>query len=141
MSARLARSLCGTASAALTRAPRAKLGTSRTGLRGPLSGSSAARKSSPRDRGLAPSARSSRTEDASAGPGLLVFCEVKTRRGDGFGSPLEAVRPDKVARLRRLAGRWLATHGIRVADLRFDVVAVLAVPGRQVEIEHVRGAF
>src|SRR4029450_2573032 len=25
------------------------------------------------------------------GPGLLVFCEVKTRRGDGYGTPAAAV--------------------------------------------------
>ena len=27
----------------------------------------------------------------AAGPGLLVFCEVKTRRGHGYGTPAEAV--------------------------------------------------
>ena len=33
----------------------------------------------------------------------LVVCEVKTRRGLGFGSGFEAVTPDKAARLRRPA--------------------------------------
>ena len=36
---------------------------------------------------------------------VLVVCEVKTRRGDGFGHPLEAVTARKAARLRRLAAR------------------------------------
>jgi Uncharacterised protein family UPF0102 len=29
----------------------------------------------------------------AAGPGLLVFCEVKTRRGHGYGTPAAAVTP------------------------------------------------
>jgi uncharacterized protein (TIGR00252 family) len=44
----------------------------------------------------------------AAGPGLLVFCEVKTRRGQGYGSPAAAVTPAKQARLRRLAAAYLA---------------------------------
>src|SRR5919201_532452 len=45
----------------------------------------------------------------AAGPGLLVFCEVKTRRGHGYGSPAAAVTHAKQARLRRLAAAYLAT--------------------------------
>src|SRR3954468_17088723 len=37
----------------------------------------------------------------------VVFCEVKTRRGNRFGTPAEAVGPAKVRRLRKLALRWL----------------------------------
>ena len=37
----------------------------------------------------------------------LVICEVKTRAGLNFGSPIEAVTTVKLARLRRLALRWL----------------------------------
>jgi putative endonuclease len=44
----------------------------------------------------------------AAGPGLLVFCEVKTRRGHGYGSPAAALTPTKQARLRRLAAAYLA---------------------------------
>ena len=40
--------------------------------------------------------------------GSVVFCEVKTRRGDAFGAPVEAVTARKQRRLRLLARRWLA---------------------------------
>src|SRR4029079_9732072 len=36
-----------------------------------------------------------------------VFVEVKTRTSDQFGGVQQAVTPDKVRRLRRLAGLWL----------------------------------
>src|SRR5690606_16794358 len=35
-----------------------------------------------------------------------VVCEVKTRGSSRFGDPLEAITPDKAARLHRLARRW-----------------------------------
>ena len=40
----------------------------------------------------------------------VVFVEVKTRTSDGFGGVAEAVTPEKVRRMRRLAGLWLAAQ-------------------------------
>ncbi|HEV7525119.1 MAG TPA: YraN family protein [Acidimicrobiia bacterium] len=54
----------------------------------------------------------------------IVFCEVKTRRGDAFGLPAEAVTPRKQARIRQLAVRWLADEHARADVLRFDVASV-----------------
>jgi putative endonuclease len=71
----------------------------------------------------------------------LVFCEVKTRRGLGFGSPVEAVTPVKRRRIRVLAQRWLAAHDEHAAEIRFDVVGILVRPGRPAEITHLRAAF
>lgn len=69
----------------------------------------------------------------------LVVCEVKTRRSADFGSALEAVTPEKFARLRRLASSWIEHHGLRVADVRIDLVGVdLDRPAAQ-RITHVRG--
>jgi putative endonuclease len=56
----------------------------------------------------------------------LVFVEVKARRTDRFGSPVEAVTAAKQRRLRLLAGRYLAATGERAPALRFDVVGILA---------------
>jgi putative endonuclease len=54
----------------------------------------------------------------------IVFCEVKTRRSDAFGTPAEAVTPRKQARLRTLAVRWLSDNKTRADVLRFDVASV-----------------
>lgn len=73
--------------------------------------------------------------------GVVVFCEVKTRRGDTFGAPAEAVTRDKQLRIRRLAIRWLAERGERAPTIRFDVASVRKEPGRAPDIEVLAGAF
>jgi putative endonuclease len=70
----------------------------------------------------------------------LVVCEVKTRSGTGFGSPLEAVTTTKAARLRRLAACWLGSHDVHPRQIRIDVVGVLSGRGAPT-VEHVRGAI
>lgn len=72
---------------------------------------------------------------------VLVFCEVKTRRGEGFGQPVDAVVGAKARRLRRLAASWLATAGVRAEEVRFDVLSVLPQPRGAARVEHLRGAF
>jgi putative endonuclease len=75
---------------------------------------------------------------AQDGP-VLVFCEVKARRGELAGSPLEAITPRKVAQLRRLAGAWLAQASVRVGDIRLDAVGVCwPSSGGRAEIVHLR---
>lgn len=59
-----------------------------------------------------------------AGDGTLVFCEVKTRRSDRFGLPVEAVTVTKQRRLRVLALHWLDQHSTRARGMRFDVASV-----------------
>jgi len=71
----------------------------------------------------------------------LVFCEVKTRSGERFGSAAEAVVGRKAARIRRLAARWLAEHPHEPSPVRFDVVLVLRRPAGHVRVEHRRAAF
>jgi putative endonuclease len=59
----------------------------------------------------------------------LVFCEVKTRRGDRYGLPVEAVTARKQQRLHHLAMLWLGQHEAdgqrRRRALRFDVASVV----------------
>ena len=54
----------------------------------------------------------------------VVFVEVKTRTGDGFGGWEYAVTPTKVRRIRRLAGLWLAGQDQRWPAVRIDVIGV-----------------
>ena len=64
----------------------------------------------------------------ATGRGVVVVCEVKTRRTDAYGSPAHAVTLAKRRRLRRLAAAWLAEHRTprRTPAVRFDVAAVAA---------------
>ena len=70
---------------------------------------------------------------------VLVVCEVKTRRGLDFGSPLEAVTTVKANRLARLALEYRRAQSLVPCPLRIDVVGVLIGPGGCVSVEHVRG--
>lgn len=69
----------------------------------------------------------------------LVVCEVKTRSGNGFGTPLEAVGRVKRSRLRRLAVLWLNAHGVRFDQIRIDVLGLLREDSGEFTVEHVRG--
>lgn len=56
---------------------------------------------------------------------VLVFCEVKTRTTDAFGTPAEAVTREKRDRIRRLAAVYLEEAPFRAREVRFDVAGVL----------------
>lgn len=73
----------------------------------------------------------------------VVFCEVKTRRGAGFGVPAEAVTGEKQRRLRRLATRWLAEQppSVGFAEVRFDVACVTLRTGATPDLEVIEAAF
>lgn len=72
---------------------------------------------------------------------VLIFCEVKTRRGTTFGTPYEAVNPAKARRLRRLAAQWLAAATLHPDEIRFDVVAVFVTGSGPARVEHLKYAF
>jgi putative endonuclease len=69
----------------------------------------------------------------------VVFVEVKTRTGDGFGGLEQAVTERKARRLRRLAAIWLATRDQRWAAIRIDVIGVRFGRRRAPEIYHLQG--
>jgi putative endonuclease len=72
--------------------------------------------------------------------GTVAFVEVKARRGDSFGSPVEAVNWAKQKELSRSAAVWIDRHGKPFESYRFDVVGVL-VQGERVRVRHVPNAF
>jgi putative endonuclease len=69
----------------------------------------------------------------------LVACEVKTRSGTRYGTPLEAVTRKKRSRLRRLAVCWVLANGVLFDEVRVDVVEVLKEERGNFAIEHIRG--
>jgi putative endonuclease len=68
----------------------------------------------------------------------VVFCEVKTRSGVGYGSPAEAVTTAKARRLRVLAARWLAEADGPRGAVRFDVVEVIRDRRGPLQVRHLR---
>jgi len=70
---------------------------------------------------------------------VLVACEVKTRRGDGCGSPHEAVDDVRLERLHRLVWRWAEEHDVHPGEARVDLVAVRRPRRGAAVLEHVRG--
>lgn len=72
-------------------------------------------------------------------PEVVVFCEVKSRRGVGFGPPLEAITAAKQRKLRDLAVLWLRSQPRPVKKFRIDGVGVLLPPDGPRRITHVRG--
>jgi putative endonuclease len=71
---------------------------------------------------------------------VIVFVEVKTRTGHGFGSPLEAVELRKQRKMIQAAQFFLAAKKLQQRDARFDVVGV-SWPGREPVVEHIENAF
>ena len=72
---------------------------------------------------------------------VLVFVEVRARRGAGFGTPEESITPRKRQRLVTLAEEYLQGLPDPAPPCRIDVVAVDLGPGDFVRrIELIRDA-
>jgi len=73
--------------------------------------------------------------------GILIFVEVKTRKGKSFGEPTEAVDPHKVKKILGVAEDYAARQGLLgVCDTRFDVIGISYSEGTET-IEHIKDAF
>jgi putative endonuclease len=77
---------------------------------------------------------------ARDGP-TLVFIEVKTRRGTGFGPPAEAVTAAKQRQVRRIAQAYLARRRLESSPCRFDVISILIEEDGSLRLEHLKDAF
>lgn len=69
----------------------------------------------------------------------VVICEVKTRSTEDFGSPLAAVTPRKLRRLRSLAVEWMRAHEQSAQGIRIDVIGILLCGQDAPRLEHLRG--
>lgn len=73
--------------------------------------------------------------------GVLVFIEVKTRRGVGFGAPAESVTFRKRQQISKTALSYLGQQNLFDSPARFDVVSVWLLPGAESRIEVIKNAF
>ncbi|MBI3559017.1 YraN family protein [Candidatus Gottesmanbacteria bacterium] len=54
--------------------------------------------------------------------GVLVFAEVKTKKGEEFGSPEEMINPKKLWKIRNMANLYMGRNDL---PCRLDVVAIV----------------
>lgn len=71
----------------------------------------------------------------------LVFVEVKTRRDETYGRPLDGVTKAKIHHLSRAAIRYMGKLKKKPAYFRFDVIEVILPEEGEPELRHHEGAF
>jgi putative endonuclease len=72
----------------------------------------------------------------------LIFVEVRTRRGDRFGTPEESITPRKRVKLVSAALTYLSEHAAADRAWRIDVVAIEIGPrGEVVRFNHLENAI
>ena len=73
---------------------------------------------------------------------MLVFVEVRTRRGDRFGTPEESITLAKRAHLIAAAQAYLQAHSLQDRDWRIDVVAVeMSAQGQLLRVDVIENAI
>jgi putative endonuclease len=71
---------------------------------------------------------------------MLVFTEVKTRSGTGFGMPEEFVNYTKAKLIMKAAENYIFDKDWHF-DVRFDIVSILILPDGRIDIRHIEDAF
>jgi putative endonuclease len=71
---------------------------------------------------------------------LLIFVEVKTRNGTGFGMPEEFVNYTKTRLIMKAAEQYIFDTDW-MFDVRFDIVSILILPNGNLNIRHIKDAF
>ncbi|NLK51243.1 MAG: YraN family protein [Syntrophomonadaceae bacterium] len=73
---------------------------------------------------------------------MVIFVEVRTRRGYRLGTPEESIRQNKRDRVRRVAQYYLQAKKKRDIPVRFDVIAVIIGQANQlIRLNHIEAAF
>lgn len=71
---------------------------------------------------------------------MLIFVEVKTRSGTGFGMPEEFVNSAKAKLVMRAAENYIFDIDWNF-DVRFDIISILTLPNGDTDIRHIEDAF
>ncbi len=66
----------------------------------------------------------------------LVFVEVKTRKTNSFGSPLEAITKTKYSHIRQGALTYFGENSKKFSNFRIDAIGITLEP--KVEIKHLQ---
>jgi len=75
---------------------------------------------------------------------VVAFVEVKTRAGDGYGAPQEAITALKRREVETVAAQFVDRHSLQDLSVRFDAVAIVVRrrhQGSEIAIEHVEDAW
>lgn len=57
--------------------------------------------------------------------GLVVVCEVRSRKSAGIVEPWQTIDRAKIARVRRATAQWLAERRLGGVAVRFDAASVV----------------
>lgn len=71
---------------------------------------------------------------------LLLFVEVKTRSGTGFGYPEEFVNYTKSRLILKAAEAYIFQKNWAY-DVRFDIISILMLPDQTHQLRHIEDAF
>ena len=71
----------------------------------------------------------------------VVFVEVKTRTGRGFGAPFEAVGTRKQRKMRDVALYYIKSMRGPMPPARFDIVSIVTSGWWRSEVQHIKDAF
>jgi len=70
----------------------------------------------------------------------IIFTEVKTRTGTGFGQPEDFVDNRKQKLLAQAADEYIYLMNHK-GDARFDIIAILFTPQNTYTLKHIEDAF
>ncbi|NLM09727.1 MAG: YraN family protein [Clostridiaceae bacterium] len=72
----------------------------------------------------------------------IFFIEVKSRTGDSFGTPAEAVSYKKQGTIKKVASCFLKEYGTSDVEVQFDVIEIIMTKdGKLVDVNHIEEAF
>lgn len=72
---------------------------------------------------------------------VLVFVEVKTRRGKRFGLPEESVNASKKKQIRKIARGFISLNKLEGKECRFDILALNYDENKGFRVTHFKDAF
>lgn len=71
--------------------------------------------------------------------GVLIFVEVKTRIGNQFGAPEEAITPRKLREIIQTSQYFALLHSLQSAAQRIDVIAIsLTAENNLLSLNHIQ---